>query len=363
MYENIERALRHVSDGGMIIVTDDADRENEGDLIMAAEKATPEQIAFIIRHTSGILCTPVEVDHARRLNLWPMVAENDAPHSTAFTVSVDYKKDLTTGISAQERCNTVNALGRLDVEPSDLVRPGHVFPLIAREGGLLMRTGHTEAAVDLAKLAGCTPVGLLAELVNDDGSVKTGTEIDTFAKEHDLIIVSIDELISYRQAQEVLIERVEETDIETKYGPARAIVYSSRFDEAHHVAVRFGDPSKTDDVLVRFQLEDVMEDVFGGEHSGVHAAMKRLADEGNGVLVYLRLGAAGVTETSEDRADDGTGRQSDNARLTYWKDIGLGAQILRDMGLTSIRLLASRERQYVGLHGFGLKITKTEPFS
>lgn len=360
----IERAIEDIAAGKMVVVVDDDDRENEGDLIVAAECVTAEQVAFMIRHTSGILCVPLEGDEARRLGLSPMVSENDAPLSTAFTVSVDYRHGLTTGISAEERCATIRALANPNAGRPDFVRPGHIFPLIARDGGVLFRTGHTEAGVDLSRLAGLRPVSLLAELVNDDGTVKKGQEIEDFAREHGLALVSIDALIAHRQASETLIKRVEERAVVTAHGPAQAIAYSSIYDDAQHIALVFGDPSAADAPLVRLQTEDVLSDVFGAaDQRSVDQALARIAAEPAGVFIYLRDGAAGVaagaSQPDAEVESFGDGAQSDDARKENWRDLGLGAQIMRDIGLSRCRVLSSKERQYVGLSGFGLDLVDT----
>ena len=352
--DKIEDAIAAIAAGQAVIVVDDEDRENEGDLIMAAAKATPEHVAFFIRHTSGILCTPLTRADARRLHLAPMVADNAAPHATAFTVSIDYTKDLTTGISAQERCACIRALANPNVGAEDFVRPGHIFPLIAREGGVLIRSGHTEAAVDMARLAGLAPVGLIAELVNDDGTVKRLPDILTFAKEHKLLVVSIDDLIAYRQQRESLITRVSEGEIQTAIGPARALVYSTAFDTAHHIAVVYGDISAGADITIRLQQEDAVADVFDPAHSSVARALERIKDAKRGVIIYLREGAVGVTPAVKQAAG------SEASRMEQWREIGLGAQILKDLGVKSIRLLASKERHYLGLSGFGVEILSTE---
>ncbi|MBP5857812.1 3,4-dihydroxy-2-butanone-4-phosphate synthase [Marivibrio halodurans] len=356
----IEKAVADIAAGKPVVVVDDEDRENEGDLIMAAEKATPESVAFIVRHTSGILCAPLEGREAKRLNLSPMVAENDAPLATAFTVSVDFRHGLTTGISAEERCNTVRALANPNSGSGDFVRPGHIFPLVAKDGGVLIRTGHTEAAVDLARLAGCAPVGLICELVNDDGSVKKGGDLQSFAVEHDLALVSIDDLIAYRQKRERLVERIDDRMTDTAIGPVRAITYTTRYDQAEHVALVYGEVEGKDDVLVRLQVENVLRDAFGPADRPVMTALERIREEGGGVLVYLRHGAAGVSESRRaEAAENGEGAESDAARREHWRDVGLGAQILLDLGIRKIRVLASRERQYIGLSGFDIEITET----
>lgn len=354
-----QEAIRAVAQGEIVVVTDDDDRENEGDLIMAASLATPEKVAFIIRHTSGILCTPLAAADARRLKLDPMVAVNDAPLGTAFTVSVDVRHGLTTGISAEERCATVRALANPNSGPKDFVRPGHVFPLIAREGGVLMRSGHTEAAVDLARLAGLPPVGLIAELVNDDGTVKRGAEVETFARERGLRAVSVSELIAYRQARERLVERVASFDVETTAGLARGIAYKTPFDPTQHLALVFGDIEGGRNVLVRLHRESILSDVFG-PRAALSEAMERIGREGRGVFIYLREGTPGVPHVPLAPAvasEEDT--QSARARIEAWHEVGLGAQILRDLGITSIRLLASKSRHYVGLSGFGVEIAET----
>ena len=356
--DSVDEALEAIRAGEMVVVVDDDDRENEGDLIAAATKITPEQMAFMIRHTSGIICAPMPQEEARRLNLEPMVATNDAPLSTAFTVSVDYKVGLTTGISAAERCATVHALANPNAAASDFVRPGHVFPLVARPGGVLIRSGHTEAAVDLCRLAGETPVGVISELVNDDGSVKRGEQVRAFAREHGLKIISVADLIAWRRTRERLVERSGEFELETPAGHARAIAYTTPFDPVEHLALVIGQPG--DAPLVRLHREDVLEDVFGGRDT-LTRVFERFREEGSGILVYLREGAAGVPAARLGQAGQGGEEDTASARAREqaWRDVGLGAQILRDLGCKSIRLLASSERHYVGLSGFGIEIAET----
>lgn len=362
-------AIRAFERGEIVIVTDDDDRENEGDLIVAAVHATPEKMAFIVRHTSGIVCTPLTVADAKRLNLEPMVGRNDAPLATAFTVSVDYRHGLTTGISAEERTNTARALANRNVGPDDFVRPGHMFPLVAREGGVLIRSGHTEAAVDLCKLAGLPPVAVICEMVNDDGSVTKGAQIGAFAEKHGLKQVSIADLIAWRQRTEKLVERIDEFDIETAAGRARAITYRTPYDAMHHLAVVWGDIRDGSAVPVRLHLENVVGDVFGANRT-LEKLMQRFDEGGRGIIVYLREGSVGVAQTSTRpreglKTQDLTAAQSEAhvsaaTRAEQWREIGLGAQILKDLGVTSIRLLSSRERRYVGLEGFGLAIEGTD---
>ena len=357
----VDAAVAAVARGEMVVVVDDDDRENEGDLIAAASKVTPEQIAFMVRHTSGIVCAPLTQSEARRLKLDPMVAMNDAPLGTAFTISIDYKIGLTTGISADERCNTVRALANGNAAAEDFVRPGHVFPLIAKQGGTLMRSGHTEAAVDLARLAGFPPVGVISELVNDDGTVKRGEEVLAFAREHGFTIISVADLIAYRQVRERLVERTSEFDVDTPIGMAHGITYSTPFDDIQHMALVFGQVGNGEDVNTRLHVENIVDDVFG-RRSALSQSYAVFEQAGRGVLVYLREGAAGVPVTSLSEEDDLSGENTQSARTRKkdWRDVGLGAQILRDLGVNSINLLATRDRHYVGLSGFGIEIKKTE---
>ena len=360
----VAEAIRAFERGEIVVVTDDDDRENEGDLIVAASKIRSEQMAFMVRHTSGIICAPMTVQNARRLRLDPMVADNDAPLATAFTISVDYRQGLTTGISAEERCSTVRALANSNVGAEDLARPGHIFPLIAKEGGVLMRSGHTEAAVDLCRLAGLEEVGVISELINDDGTVKRGAQVADFAAEHDLKTVSVSDLIAWRQRTERLVERVNEQPVKTIAGPAYAMTYSTPYDPMHHVAIVYGDILDGRDVPVRLQLESVLDDVFG-DTQPLDVTMKHFTERGRGVIVYLREGSVGVARQSMRTRDDLEAAENEEhgsaqTRQEQWREIGLGAQILKDLGVTSIRLLASRERHYVGLEGFDIKIEETE---
>jgi 3,4-dihydroxy 2-butanone 4-phosphate synthase/GTP cyclohydrolase II len=341
--------------GEIVVVTHDDDRENEGDLFVAASLCTPEKMAFIIRHTSGIVCAPLSADEARRLHLDPMVAANDAPLGTAFTVSVDVRHGLTTGISAEERTNTVRALANGNSGAADFVRPGHVFPLVAKEGGVLMRSGHTEACIDLCRLAGLPPVGVLSELMNDDGTVMRGPAVATFAERHGLKQISIADLIAYRQVRDKLVKRVGEFPVKSEIGTLTGYAYVTPFDAVQHMAFVHGKIGDGRDVLARLHRADIIRDVFGGANP-VHAALERFKQEGRGVIVFLRDGAAGVPTHAIPSAD----RSSEAARTRQWREVGLGAQILKDLGISSIRLLTSARFTYVGLAGFGIEITDTE---
>jgi 3,4-dihydroxy 2-butanone 4-phosphate synthase/GTP cyclohydrolase II len=357
----IEDAIAAIAAGELIVVVDDEDRENEGDLIMAAEKAKPEQVAFMIRHTSGILCTPLPPEDAARLHLSPMVQVNNAPLETAFTVSVDYKHGLTTGISAEERTSTIRALANNNAGAGDFVRPGHIFPLIGKPGGVLVRSGHTEAAIDLARLAGLSPVGLLAELVNDDGTVKRLPELITFARAHKLRIVSIADLIHYRQRFEKLVSRVESFEVDLGFGVAQGIVYAAASDPIRHVALCVGD-LRREPIAVRIHRENVFEDAIGavvpGRQQLVDRALEAIRSRGAGVIVYLRS-AEGYARTPEWETSESATPPKGSERQAQWREVGIGAQILRDLGIGRIELLASKNRHYVGLDGYGITIVKT----
>ncbi|HMJ45141.1 MAG TPA: 3,4-dihydroxy-2-butanone-4-phosphate synthase [Pseudolabrys sp.] len=354
-HSSVEAAIKAFAKGEIVVVMDDDDRENEGDLFVAASLCTPEKMAFIIRNTSGIVCAPLGIELARRLHLDPMVAENDAPLGTAFTVTVDVRHGLSTGISAEERTNTVRALANDNSGASDFVRPGHVFPLVAREGGVLMRSGHTEACVDLCRLAGLPPVGVLSELMKDDGTVMRGPDVAAFAEKHKLAQVSIAELIAYRQSRDKLVERVSEFLLASDIGQLKGYAYVTPFDRVHHMAFVYGDLGDGREVPARLHRADVIGDVFGGAKT-IRAALSRFKKEGRGVIIYLRDGTAGVPVVVPPDSDSGT----EAARTKQWREIGLGAQILRDLGISSIRLLSSSKRTYVGLSGFGIEIVATE---
>ncbi len=359
MSHSITEAIEAIARGEIVVVTDDDDRENEGDLIIAASLCTPEKMAFIIRNCCGIVCTPLTLEDARRLHLAPMVAENDAPLGTAFTVSVDVRHGLTTGISAEQRCNTVRALANGNMGAADFVRPGHVFPLIARDGGVLMRSGHTEAAVDLCRLAGLPPVGVICELANDDGTVMTGPQITAFAEKHNLKMVSVADLIAYRQAREKLVERVATFPVKTEFGDFQGHAYVTPFDSVQHFAFVLGSIGDGRDVPTRLHRADILADVMGGAPT-IKKTLTRFAREGHGVLIYLRDGAAGVPANVVGRAEP---ENAEETRKRQWLDVGLGAQILKDLGVSSIRLRSSsaKPRAFVGLSGFGIEITAVEP--
>ncbi len=356
MTTSVTETIEALARGEIVVVTDDDDRENEGDLVVAASLCTTEKMAFIIRNTCGIVCAPLPIEEARRLRLDPMVAANDAPLGTAFTVTADVKHGLTTGISAEQRANTVRALANNNMGASDFVRPGHVFPLTAREGGVLTRSGHTEAAVDLCRLAGLPPVGVICELANDDGTVMKGEQIEAFARTHGLKRVSVADLITYRQSREKLVERLGSFPVATEFGELTGYAYSTPFDAVQHFAFVYGRIGEGRDILARLHRANVVADVLGGG-AVIRASLKRFREEGRGVLVYLREGTPGVPGTG---FPDSEGAGSDADRSRQWREVGVGAQILRDLGVTSIRNLATGPRSYVGVSGFGIELVGTE---
>jgi 3,4-dihydroxy 2-butanone 4-phosphate synthase/GTP cyclohydrolase II len=369
-FTTIENAIDAIARGEAVVVVDDANRENEGDLIIAAEKTTSETMGFMVRHTSGVICMPLEGTRLDELQLPMMVAENTTAYRTAFTVSVDAKRGTTTGISAADRTTTVHALIDPQTRPEDLARPGHIFPLRYREGGVLKRAGHTEAAVDLARLAGLSPAGVLAEVVNDDGTMARLPELERFADEHGLMLISIADLIRYRRHREKLVRRISEARIPTKYGEFTAYVFESLLDGTEHMAFVRGEVAGKSNVLVRVHSECLTGDVFGSLRCDcgpqLDAALRRIAEEDMGVVVYLRghegrgiglahkLRAYSLQEQGHDTVDA-------NLHLGLpvdGREYGIGAQILVDLGITTMRLLTNNPAKYGGLEGFGLEIVE-----
>jgi len=370
---SIEDAVAVIAAGGMVIVVDDDDRENEGDLVMAADAADAASLAFMVNHTSGVICVPMLGEDLQRLDIPMMVARNEDPKGTAYTVSVDARSGVDTGISAADRARTIQVLADPDASPEDVGRPGHVFPLRYQPGGVLRRPGHTEAAVDLARLAGRRESGVIAELVNADGTMQRRPELERFAAEHGLLIVSIADLIAHRRRTESIVERVIETTIPTPYGEWRAVGYRSSVDDHQHVALVLGEPEEDASILVRMHSECLTGDVFRSLRCDCGAqldlAMARIASEGVGVIVYLRgHEGRGIGLLDKLRAyrlqDDGVDTVDANLQLGLpadARDYGTGASILVDLGLRHVRLLTNNPVKRAALGGFGLVLAGREP--
>ena len=370
---DISTAIERIRVGGWVVVVDDKDRENEGDLVMAAEKVTPDAISFCVRHTSGVITVPLTGDRLDALELPLMVPVNTDPRGTAFTVSVDVRDATTTGISAADRARTILALVDESTKPADLQRPGHVFPLRAAQGGVLKRAGHTEASVDLARLAGLQPAGVICELVNDDGSMARLPQLERFAQEYDLPLISIADLIAYRRQHEHLVHRVAEATIPTPYGPFTAIAYQSDIDSYQHLALVRGEVAGKPDVLVRMHSECLTGDVFGSLRcdcgTQLHDAVRQIAEFGQGVVVYIRghegRGIGIVHKLQAYKLQD-TGRDTVEANIELGlpadaRDYGTGAQILVDLELSTLRLLTNNPAKRAGLEGYGLQIVERVP--
>ena len=366
----IDEIIAAIARGDMVVIVDDEDRENEGDLIMAAEHATAEKIAFFVRHTSGVICAPITGERCDDLRLPLMVDHNTESHRTAFTDSVDVIEGTTTGISAADRAATLRALADSRLGFTSFARPGHVFPLRARTGGTLKRAGHTEAAVDLANLAGCAPVGVICEIANDDGSMARLAQLQTFCAEHGLLLSSIAKLIEYRRRNEKLVVRIGSATVPTEWGPFTCVAYRSEVDDVEHLAFVKGDPTAAEPMLVRVHSECLTGDVFGSRRCDcgpqLAAAMQRIADEGHGVVVYLRgHEGRGIGIGHKIRAyslqDAGFDTVDANLELGFpvdSREYGIGAQILSDLGVRKLRLMTNNPAKYGGLGGYGLTVVE-----
>ena len=370
---SIDEALLDIRRGKMVILTDDEDRENEGDLCLAAEKVTPQAVNFMAKHGRGLICLSLLEEKADELQLHPMVSTNTSTFQTAFTVSIEAKRGVTTGISAADRATTILTAIADGAKPEDLVRPGHVFPLRAKKGGVLVRTGQTEGSVDLARLAGLKPAGVICEVMNDDGTMSRMPDLEIFAKKHNLKIITIADLIRYRLHNESLVRRAAVTTLPTAFGGEfTAIAYENDVDAQQHLALVKGEIHPDDAVLVRVHSECLTGDVFGSERCDcgeqLHTAMRIVAKEGQGVIVYMHQEGRGIGLINKMKAyalqDQGVDTVEANTALGFppdLRDYGLGAQILRDLGVRKIRLMTNNPKKIVGLQGYGLEVVARIP--
>jgi 3,4-dihydroxy 2-butanone 4-phosphate synthase/GTP cyclohydrolase II len=372
MFNTVEEAIEEIKKGNFVIVVDDEDRENEGDLVMAAEKVTPEAINFMAKYARGLICLPLTEERIKELNISDMVVNNQENMRTAFTVSIDAREGITTGISAYDRAYTIKKVIDKDTKPEDIVSPGHIFPLRAKPGGVLVRAGHTEAAVDLAKLAGLYPAGVICEIMNDDGTMARVPQLLEFAKKFNFKIITIESLIRYRRKTEKLVRKVAETFLPTQYGDFKLIAYESLIDQKQHLALVKGEVASKNGVLVRVHSQCVTGDVFKSKRCDCGAqlekALKIISQKGEGVLLYMCQEGRGIGLLNKIKCyelqDKGKDTVEANQALGFPPDLreyGTGAQILADLGLREIKLLTNNPRKVIGIEGFGLKVIERIP--